>query len=934
MWEWLEIEPTKDANVIKAAFAEAAKKYHPAEHPDEFRELRDCYKRAMRYAQGSSERRTVILNSKPKFGEEYKKKALAEMEASRAEQKNKTENEKFQFNLNKQTEESKNVVSEEEQNKLQFDLNNETVKKTVVRDEQEKLKFDLNSNTENTKKDNQEEEQEYLQFDLNSNNDNTKKENQEDKNKFQFDLNNETVKKTVVKDEQEKLKFDLNNNNDNTKKDNQEEQNKLQFDLNNETVKKIVVENEQEKLKFDLNSNSDNTKKENQEEQPRDDLQFNLNSDTDEDQETPNLDFSNISHKQDLSETQTMMLNFVREMFDSVAMKPGQFCEKKTFETILYGWDKAPYKDEITPHFAELFMDILGRLPVIDKGSFETIERVIIGNDKGPEFESLRPRFRAAANISPTGKVILGKNDKANVLLCLKRYTDKPIHEIPFGYIFSEGTFKKWRRCVVYPLKNILLVSYRKRIRYYFIKDLTCRIDAKTDKMTISDYSGNVILKVPSMHPSYQYLLNHLKTHRCHIVSPKHIDLDTYICGLSSFSKLFTGLMDKVRIFAISLVMNFILMILLTLGKSTNFEYFYGLILAGYIILVGWIFILAFLASAGQIIVMLVQLLGILPKVKELKEEVKNGQAGYVIGKGVFLFTNYMIWYDSNCYNIVKISDINDIERDTELDKNNNNYRVTIHRKNGIDKTLWISVISCINAIKSYVNEVSPIANREGLTLEQQCKYDRIRKSKFKFFRLKYMLAKPIAHNYLWHVIIIPCAIFMDCMLWHEVTTGKFKDWDLDGISGYILLAYVGTAMALFAVVGLIRYRKVPVDRLLDMGIQVRHFNPYHNKTLNIYVLKDYFVAYKLLYLKVIPYSEITSITMDAVKGQRVIKIVTRDGKVQTFGGGKTAAAANNDPQVIEVMSNLKLRYLQSTKRSEGLDLNTVLEEGKNDSWH
>ncbi|MBQ7470053.1 MAG: DnaJ domain-containing protein, partial [Pseudobutyrivibrio sp.] len=50
IWEWLGIEPTSNISEIKKAYSEAAKKYHPAEHPEEFRLLRDSYKKAMEYA--------------------------------------------------------------------------------------------------------------------------------------------------------------------------------------------------------------------------------------------------------------------------------------------------------------------------------------------------------------------------------------------------------------------------------------------------------------------------------------------------------------------------------------------------------------------------------------------------------------------------------------------------------------------------------------------------------------------------------------------------------------------------------------------------------------------------------------------------------------------------------------------------------------------
>ena len=50
IWQWLEIEPTTDIKVIKAAYAEVSKKYHPTEHPEEFERLRDAYKMAIKLA--------------------------------------------------------------------------------------------------------------------------------------------------------------------------------------------------------------------------------------------------------------------------------------------------------------------------------------------------------------------------------------------------------------------------------------------------------------------------------------------------------------------------------------------------------------------------------------------------------------------------------------------------------------------------------------------------------------------------------------------------------------------------------------------------------------------------------------------------------------------------------------------------------------------
>ena len=62
IWDWLEVEPTKDIDVIKAAYAEVSKKYHPSEHPEEFKRLRDCYKMAINLAKGKAEHQVEVFS--------------------------------------------------------------------------------------------------------------------------------------------------------------------------------------------------------------------------------------------------------------------------------------------------------------------------------------------------------------------------------------------------------------------------------------------------------------------------------------------------------------------------------------------------------------------------------------------------------------------------------------------------------------------------------------------------------------------------------------------------------------------------------------------------------------------------------------------------------------------------------------------------------
>ena len=51
MWDWLDIEATKDKRLIKKAYAEQSKKYHPEDAPEEAKQLRNAYKMALAYAE-------------------------------------------------------------------------------------------------------------------------------------------------------------------------------------------------------------------------------------------------------------------------------------------------------------------------------------------------------------------------------------------------------------------------------------------------------------------------------------------------------------------------------------------------------------------------------------------------------------------------------------------------------------------------------------------------------------------------------------------------------------------------------------------------------------------------------------------------------------------------------------------------------------------
>lgn len=68
--EVLGIEPIKDLQHIKQAYAILAKKYHHEQYPEEFLKLRNAYEAAIEYA--SSEKELFYIN------DEYEEKYIIE----------------------------------------------------------------------------------------------------------------------------------------------------------------------------------------------------------------------------------------------------------------------------------------------------------------------------------------------------------------------------------------------------------------------------------------------------------------------------------------------------------------------------------------------------------------------------------------------------------------------------------------------------------------------------------------------------------------------------------------------------------------------------------------------------------------------------------------------------------------------------------------
>lgn len=73
IWDWLEIEATKDKRLIKKAYAEQSKKYHPEDAPEEAEQLRNAYKMALAYAESDIEKQPFPHDVQEGVSEEVSK---------------------------------------------------------------------------------------------------------------------------------------------------------------------------------------------------------------------------------------------------------------------------------------------------------------------------------------------------------------------------------------------------------------------------------------------------------------------------------------------------------------------------------------------------------------------------------------------------------------------------------------------------------------------------------------------------------------------------------------------------------------------------------------------------------------------------------------------------------------------------------------------
>ncbi|WP_029233223.1 J domain-containing protein [Butyrivibrio sp. VCB2006] len=634
-----------------------------------------------------------------------------------------------------------------------------------------------------------------------------------------------------------------------------------------------------------------------------------------EDRREDALDFSKISDNSRLSQRQKRMLAFSRDMMAIVATKPEIYGNRNIIETLFGGWAKSPYKEEITPEFIEHFLDVLGATSSLSKESVKIIDSVLFGDRTSQEYTELRSRFLATQVDIANIKIKRKKADNKQILSFFLGYADADTYSIPFGYVLPEGMFKKHLKTTVYPVKNVLLFTGKKTC-YYFIEDLTCKVDKKTDDLTITDSNKKVILKVSSTHQGYQYLLGNLARYGCRILSDEKLNTEDFIYPLKSLRKVFNAYFSELKVLVFSFVASWIIigvmctLLAISLSVSDSAVEILVRLLSISGMFICWLPIVMFMVFIVRVVAGTVSLVQLIPVIAEIASDIKSGEAYYVRGSQVFIFSRFIVWCNSSTYSVQNIEKISSYNLYDSGDFNRPAF-IKIVTTMGTNKTLYVRHFEPAKAVNHLILQRLERRKNQAFSDALNRKYEKLKKKKFRPLLSPFLLDRNMRDTYQMMALVIPLAVTVNVFFAIDITMGKY-------VGGYDMFYYkylcFSSLLILVGMVSLIpiwSFRRYSSERLIDVGIQIKHYPSYYDRVYGIYVTGKYFVSVNYWMLEIIPVSEIESITTRIQDGKKNIVITTSDGKNHVFGKNKSV-----DPRInAECINTIMAKYKELTSK-------------------
>ena len=702
VWEWLEIEPTTDINIIKAAYAEASMKYHPAEHPDEFKQLRECYKSAIK-----------IAKSRAEYGKEAFRESFysGEGDSEFAE--------KYEFNISKE--------------------------------------------------------------------------------------------RTILEEE-----------------------------------------------------NTDISK----------------------------YDYSSVAYDDSLSGRQIRMLDLFSRMLSFVRMEPTRFGHENVIGTIMYNWDKAPYKEEITPTFIEYVLDSMEDCGALSIGAVSAIEKIIFADISDSQTEILHSRFRSVCaninNITDCDAELSAEDVKK----CFCRLLDYSSYEIQRGISFGKDTPYN-KKTKILPIKEILLFYDDKAVRYYFCEEISYAIDSKTDNLTIYDHDNNMILKIKSNNKNYVYLLDHIIKNGSRNIGEKSANIDffegfSYITRLYRLSELWKRALWGFIFSCLTLLVCFLIIVIFSgvsfwlqgLGRDNKIISYISLIFIFVTFVIVFASLCVAIAGMGYGAGYSIFLCDLILK-KELRRDIKNGQAVSVLNNDLYIFKNYIIYMHNYFYSIIPFKNILSLEV-----YNDSAPKLKLTCKNGTKQFISIFPFDAIHEVVAIVNEwkKEESTQREELIKEKEKLYVPIRGLglfRWRLFFIQDFWGMP------WGTVIFSLIAFgvnyavIQGIHSGELVVGRAETWIVLVLTMLVELIEVLYIIQFFALY------KIPADKILGAHEQMLKENCYRNEENKIYVSDDYFVSLETFNPFIIRYDEMLSIRKSVPKNIEVLLIELKDGRRYEFCGGK-----------------------------------------------
>ena len=622
------------------------------------------------------------------------------------------------------------------------------------------------------------------------------------------------------------------------------------------------------------------------------------------------FDFSKITTKEKFSDRQKNMLLLAESFFYYLNTQPHTFGNPRIIATVLWNWNQSPYSECITPDFIDSLLCRLETVYGINKAGYDIIEKALFSGKNATEYDLLHNRFKSMVSLKLSKNGIKKYKDtwQINTQAVLAKCAGGTELNLSVGYFFDQGIFFKKNMSLI----GNLLIFKGKKLKYYFISDLTCIVDDKTDNITIKNAADEIILKVESTTPQYQFLLRHLINEKVKLICNREINPVSMMTDLKDIRKLFLYEISALK----SLLINFVIadIFIVQFAYSSALyadETFLGELIYCISIVLMFFSVIPIVKMMGaglRVISGAFGVIRILPKLKEFRNDIKQGRAMYALGSEKYIMGRFLVWNHPlvdtiRMYKMLPFQKIEHMEAFQDP-------RFKLRADLAIKLTSG-DMTHCRNMLflstSDYIQLISERRD-EFIKSSRECELKEISGKNHKLFIGKY-LNRNLRYIYQMAVCMVLLMPLVPFYTWYDKRLTEIYGSSYSDISAYVeacaipITLVVTVALFIWGVISLWSYYRIPLITMVSVGNELRYCCRYYSKPYDIYVLDNYLVQSKWGILKVIPYGDIQSVTREEKKGISVITLKIVNGKTLTLCDNRGIAKSLNQREVTNIMN-------------------------------